>query len=110
MKFYYYLYEVSVDNIKEMFFSVFIVIVSLTSLNAQTVVSEVKLSNSQDVTHLRFEYYKGSNGLLETNSISYSLWKGKQILFVAKVKYKWFSIRSTSRPCVPNLSKIWSEF
>lgn len=59
-----------------MLFSVFIVIVSIVSLNAQTVVNQVRLSNSQDVTHLRLEYYKSSNGLLETNTIAYSLWKG----------------------------------
>lgn len=65
-----------------MFLNIFIIIVGLTSLNAQTVVNVVKLSNSQNLTHLRFEYYISDKGLLETHSIAYSLWKGTQKSFV----------------------------
>lgn len=59
-----------------MFFGLFVLLVGLSSLNAQVFVEDLKLSNSQDVTHLRVEYYK-TNGSLDPNSISYSLWKGK---------------------------------
>lgn len=58
-----------------MFFKIFFVIVGVTSLNAQIFNDEVKLSNSQDVTHLRVEYYR-KNDALETDSLTYSLWKG----------------------------------
>lgn len=57
-----------------------IVIVGLSSIKAQIIIDDFNLSNSQDVTYLRVEYY--SNYGLETNSITYSLWKGK----LSKVK------------------------
>lgn len=60
----------------KMFFIVIIILVGLSSLNAQVFVEDFKLLNSQDLTHLRIEYYK-TNGSLDGNSISYSLWKGK---------------------------------
>lgn len=59
-----------------MFFNFFIVIIGLSSLNAQVIVDEFQLSKSQDVTHLRVEYYK-SEGILNSGSMTYSLWKGK---------------------------------
>jgi len=59
-----------------MFFRVFIILIGLSSFEAQVFVEDIKLTNSQDVTHLRIEYYK-TNGSLDANSISYSLWKGK---------------------------------
>ena len=63
-----------------MFFSIFFALVGLSSLNAQFVVEDFRLSNSQDVTHLRVEYYKVEDSL-DTNSITYSLWKGELKLF-----------------------------
>lgn len=68
--------KLTASDIKKMFFNFFIVIIGLSSLNAQVIVDEFQLSKSQDVTHLRVEYYE-SEGILTSGSMTYSLWKGK---------------------------------
>lgn len=61
--------------LKKMFLLYFIVIIGLSSIKAQTFIDEYQLSNSQDVTHLRIEYYKG-DATVNPSSLTYSLWKG----------------------------------
>lgn len=69
-----------------MFFGVFIAItVSLSALNAQIFVEDVRLSKSLDVTHLRIEYHT-SNNALENDALTYSLWKGNTATFVVFLK------------------------
>lgn len=85
-----------------MFFGVLIVLVGLSSLNAQVFVEDIKLTNSQDVTHLRIEYYK-TNGVFDANSISYSLWKGKLKLCILHDDVtECFLNRYTCHSCVQN--------
>lgn len=59
-----------------MIFIYFVILISLTALNAQIVIDEFQLSNFDVVSHLRVEYNIRNNAL-EANSITYSLWKGK---------------------------------
>ncbi|KAJ6634650.1 Myogenesis-regulating glycosidase [Pseudolycoriella hygida] len=71
-----------------MFFCAFIFIVVSSPLNAQILVSDFRLSASQDVTHLRIEYSTSYNTLLN-DSLTYSLWKGRHAIHVSQINQKF---------------------
>ncbi|KAJ6650074.1 Myogenesis-regulating glycosidase [Pseudolycoriella hygida] len=66
-----------------MHFVVLVIIVGLSSLNAQILIDGLNLSNSQDLTHLRVEYYKP--GETKSNSLTYYLYKGDQAIHVSQI-------------------------
>lgn len=97
--------------ILKMFFSLFIVVIAISSLNAQTFVDEFQLSKSQDVTHLRVEYHQ-STTTTGPSSMAYSLRKGKLHFVFARIaaSVNLYLTRSTSSSCVSNSPTIWTEF
>ncbi len=65
-------------GLNNMLFGAFFIIVGLSVSKAQIFVEDFQLSKSPDVTHLRVEYHT-SNNALDNDSLTYSLWKGKNI-------------------------------
>lgn len=53
----------------------FAISVTISLVNAETVVKELQLSKSQDLTRVRVEYYK-DDATPSPYSLTYSLWKG----------------------------------
>lgn len=70
------------DTLHKMLYLCYVVAIVLSLANGETVVKELKVSKSQDITLLRVEYFQSGSAIL--SAITYSLWKGKFGRFIRK--------------------------